>query len=375
MSTAESILEVRHHLHRHPELSGEESGTSAYLQDFIARNFSDYVLVKGIGGNGFIATKRFGEGAHIAFRAELDALPVDEENEISYRSEFQHKSHACGHDGHMVTLIATMQKLEEQKTSLGTATFLFQPAEETGKGAKAMVEDKAFQDFSPDALIALHNIPGKPLGTVMSRTGTFACGSVGVKLKITGKTAHAAHPEDAVNPLLLSKSFLDNVIDLVENTSGFTLMTPIALRSGQKTFGTSPLKSILLITLRAAQSKDLDWLMSEVKKLANEINGVEGAEAKLSFEEYFPVTSNNHFYADLQTVCEKLNRPFEKMETPFRWSEDFSQYESRFKTHLFGLGSGQNMAPLHASTYDFPDNLLESGAEVFVEFYNLQTKK
>jgi len=375
MSIAETIKRVRHYIHQHPELSGEESGTSSYIIDFISQNFSGYKVIQGIGGYGFIATKKYGEGAHIAFRAELDALPVEEEGYVEYRSEFANKSHACGHDGHMVTLLATMQKLEEKKTRFGTASFLFQPAEETGEGAAAMLKDDALSDFDPDALIALHNIPGKPLGTVLSRSGTFACGSVGVRLKVVGKTAHAAHPEDAVNPLLLSKSFLDNAMNLVEKTKGFALATPIALRSGQKSFGTSPHKSTLLITMRAARSNDLKWLMDELKGLADEINRLDGAKAVLGFEEFFPVTSNEHFYDELVAVCEKMKRPFEELDSPFRWSEDFSQYKSKFKTHIFGIGSGENMEPLHASTYDFPDELLESGAEVFAEFYNNQVTK
>ena len=370
MSIAETIKEVRHHLHQHPELSGKESLTSSYLQNFISKNFNAYHIRKGHAGHGFIASKRFGEGAHIAFRAELDALPVEEENAIDYKSEVPETSHACGHDGHMATLIATMFKLEEQNTKSGTATFLFQPSEETGEGAASMVEDEAFEDFHPDALLALHNIPGKPLGLVLSREGTFACGSVGVRLKIVGKTAHAAHPEDAVNPLLLSKNFLDYVISLTEQTEGFALVTPIALRSGQKSFGTSPHKATLLITVRAAQSEDLDLLMRKVKEKADDLRASHEAKVNLNFEEYFPVTSNHHFYSELRDVTEKLQRPFEELGVPFRWSEDFSQYAVKHKTHIFGLGAGEDMAPLHASTYDFPDELLESGAEMFVEFYN-----
>ncbi len=370
MPSAETIEEVRHHLHQNPEISGEEGQTSGFLQKFILQNFPEYKIQNSSNSHGFVATKKYGEGAHVAFRAELDALPIVEENKFEYKSKEKESSHACGHDGHMSILLATIQRLEEQSPGFGTASFLFQPAEETGQGAQRLLEDHAFDDFIPDALMALHNIPGEPLGLVLSRAGTFACGSVGVRLGVKGKTSHAAHPEEAVNPLMLAKSLLDEVLQISKNTKGFSLATPIALHSGLDTFGISPLDSKLLITLRAAESEDLNRMMREVKRMTEEINAIDGATAEVGFEEFFPSTSNDYFHTDLMEICSRLNRPFKQMDNPFRWSEDFGHYSSRCKTHMFGLGAGLDAAPLHASTYDFPNELIRSGSEIFVEFYN-----
>jgi amidohydrolase len=369
MLIAESIEDVRHYLHRHPELSGEEADTSHFLRKYIQKHFPEYRIKNAKGSYGFIATKKFGDGPHVAFRAELDGLPIKEESTIPYKSEMEGKSHTCGHDGHMSILLATFQKLEEENMDRGTASFLFQPAEETGKGAEQMLHDIALSNFQPDALVALHNIPGEPMGLVLSKPDTFACGSVGFRLHIEGKTAHAAHPEGAVNPLLFSKSILDEVLCLPGKTKGFSLATPIALHSGLDSFGVSPADATLLVTLRAALSEDLEWLMSEVERMTQAIKEIHGIKAHLNFEEYFPSTPNKHFHSDFEEICSKLNRSFELMEEPFRWSEDFGHYSKRFKTHMFGLGSGLDRAPLHASTFDFPNELIDSGAEIFVEFY------
>lgn len=375
MPTAETTEEVRHYLHKNPEVSGEEIQTSKFLREYIFAKFPGYQITKGSKSQGFVATKTYGEGAHVAFRAELDALPILEENVFEHKSKVEGKSHACGHDGHMSILLATLNSLEESEAAVGSASFLFQPAEETGRGAQEMLEDEAFANFGPDALIALHNIPGMAMGLVLSREGTFACGSVGVRLTIRGKTAHAAHPEDAVNPLLLAKNLLEEILQMPQKTKGFALATPIALHSGKDTFGISPLESSLLITLRAAEVDDLDSMMRGTERLVAEVNKIDGAKASLSFEEFFPITANDHFHGDLREICTRLKRPFEEMKDPFRWSEDFGHYSKRFRTQMFGLGSGKNTAPLHASTYDFPNELIDFGAKIFVEFYHHMNKK
>jgi amidohydrolase len=370
MPSAETIKEVRHYLHQNPEMSGREAQTADFLQKFILQNFPDFIITKSSNSHGFVAAKKYGEGVHIGFRAELDALPIAEENKFEHKSKKKGSSHACGHDGHMSILLATMQGLEAQSNVSGTASFLFQPAEETGKGAKILLEDDALNGYGPDVLVALHNIPGEPLGLVLSRSGTFACGSVGVRLNVKGKTAHAAHPEDAVNPLMLATTFLDEIIMVSNKTKGFSLATPIALQSGLDTFGVSPLESTLLVTLRAALSSDLERMMREATRMTDEIKEIEDATAEVTFEDFFPSTSNEYFHSNLEDICTTLKRPFRQMENPFRWSEDFGHYSDRCKTHMFGLGAGIQTAPLHASTYDFPDELISSGSEIFVEFYN-----
>jgi metal-dependent amidase/aminoacylase/carboxypeptidase family protein len=224
-------------------------------------------------------------------------------------------------------------------------------------------------------MYAVHNIPGKPLGTVLSRSGTFACGSVGVRIEIHGKTAHAAHPEDAINPILLSQEFIKDVTALATRAKGFALVTPIALRAGEKTFGTTPLKSIVLLTMRAELSEDLEFMMEETRNCARKMSDMKGVHGDLRFEEYFPVTRNEKFHSEVIAACNHLSVPFEEMEVPFRWSEDFGHFRERCDTHMFGLGSGEDTAPLHASTYDFPDELIDRGAEVFARlFYQHHSK-
>jgi len=370
----EIIVEARRELHRNPETAGEESGTADFIADYISNHLKDFEIRRGIGGHGLVATKRYGEGPHIAFRAELDALPVLEKNAIPYQSKTEGKSHACGHDGHMSIVLKAAELIEQSQNPAGTLSILFQPAEETGQGSVAMLEDLDFKDFAPKVMYALHNIPGRTMGLVYSRSGTFACGSVGVRLHLIGKTAHAAHPEDAINPILLSQTILNEVTALATRAKSFALVTPIALRAGEKTFGTTPLKSTVLLTMRAELSEDLNYLMKQTEKLVENLQKSSGAEISLSFEEFFPVTRNRRFLSEVREACQELDRPFEEMDVPFRWSEDFGHFADRCPIHMFGLGSGADTAPLHASNYDFPDELILQGAQVFAKLFEIHQR-
>lgn len=365
------IMDLRRALHSSPEISGEEYHTAQTILRFIEERFNGFEVIPGLGGEGIVAKKKYGEGPEIAFRAELDGLPINEENEIPYRSKISGMSHACGHDGHMSILLRTARLIDKANFTKGTLTLLFQPAEENGKGAMAMLKDPKFDFFRPHVLYALHNIPGKPMGTVYSKKGTFACGSVGVRLHIFGKTAHAAHPEDAVNPILLSDGFLKSMASISSETKGFSLVTPISLISGEETFGTTPESSTVLLTLRAELSHDLEFMMKETQRIAEEMEGAEGVRTILSFEEFFPVTENRAFLPELEAACKSIGHPLVEMDEPNRWSEDFGHFASRGPTHMFGLGAGELTSPLHSSSYDFPENLIEIGAEIFFELFAL----
>ncbi len=370
MHIGQPIQNIRKHLHQNPELSREESHTS----DFIATFFTDlggYKLTRNLGYHGLIASRKFGEGPSIAFRAELDALPIQEISEGDFVSQNQGVSHACGHDGHMSILLNLARKFEANPPASGMVHFLFQSAEETGEGAEAMVKTNALKDFHIDYCFALHNIPGLDLGTVYSKAGSFACASVGFTAKIMGKTAHAAHPEDAINPLEIAMDLLEEVKKLPTNKhiKDFALTTSISLNSGEKAFGTSPANAELRVTMRAALTEDLDFMMAQVRKLAKDLDVKTGGKTAIEFLEYFPATMNADLLNPLRKACNNAHVPFMEMEKPFRWSEDFSQFSKCFPILMFGVGSGKSQPPLHAPTYNFPDAILETGSEVFYQLF------
>lgn len=370
MDVGKPINSIRKYIHQHPELSREEKNTADFIASFF-KNLSGFHITRNLGYHGMVISRKFGDGPAIAFRAELDALPIQELSKFKHVSQNKGVSHACGHDGHISILLNLARKLNATPPNCGTVYFLFQSAEETGEGAKAMVESKAFATFKINRCYALHNIPGRASGTVYSKVGSFACASVGCTAKITGKTAHAAHPEDAINPIEIAVDFLTRVKKLPSNAAliDFALVTPIALNAGEKAFGTSPAYGEIRITMRSELTEYLDFMIRKTQQIAAEIADESGAQIDVSFEEYFPATMNSDLLPNLQKACQHAEVSFEKMTEPFRWSEDFSRFAKAFPILMFGLGSGKNTPPLHAPTFDFPNPLIQKGSEVFYELY------
>ncbi len=374
MTVDETIISIRKTLHQKPELSREEAETSAFVVDFFS-NLTSFTLIQNLGYHSLVAYRKFGNGPKIAFRAELDALPINEESDLDYRSKSPGKSHLCGHDGHMSILLALAKELNDNNPKNGAVYFIFQSAEETGEGAAAMVENEEFQNLNIDICYALHNIPGLKMGSVHSKVGSFACASVGLTIKIIGKTAHAAHPEDAVNPLDIAMELWSEISALPkhEKVIDFALVTSIGLNSGDKNFGTSPANAELMLTMRAARTSDLKFMQNFCEDLASQFSSKYKALIKLDFQEYFPATENADLLDNLTNSCVNAGVDFGKLEKPFRWSEDFAHFSKCFPTLMFGLGSGLNQPALHAPDFDFPDELIETGKSVFYELYNIHT--
>jgi metal-dependent amidase/aminoacylase/carboxypeptidase family protein len=158
---------------------------------------------------------------------------------------------------------------------------------------------------------------------------------------------------------------------LQDSSDKNSFITPIALQSGTNTFGTSPRQAMLLLTMRANNKKALRHLMQSAQEIVSEVSQMTGAESKVSFEEYFPVTENHpHATRELQSACQDLNLPYENMESAYRWSEDFGYFGMKFPILMFGLGSGTETSPLHSPTYNFPDELIEIGGKIFGKLFD-----
>jgi amidohydrolase len=232
---------LRQHLHKHPELSGDEVRTANYiLQQFSL--FNPDRIYQQLGGDGLAFCFDSGEmGPNVLFRSELDALPIQEVNTFSHRSIHQGVSHKCGHDGHMAILMALAEQVVAHPPSKGSVTFLFQPAEETGEGAIAVVDDKQFKDFRPDYCFALHNLPGIPMGEVLIRKGSFNCASRGMSIALEGRTAHAAYPETGISPALALAELMQTLPKLAKEipSDELIMLTLIHCSMGEEAFGTA----------------------------------------------------------------------------------------------------------------------------------------
>lgn len=191
------LTALRHELHRHPELSGQESATAQRIADELTGLGADRIW-RNLGGHGVAAEfKGAAPGPTVLLRCELDGLPIRELSELPYRSSMTGKGHLCGHDGHMVSMLGVGMWLAARPAS-GRVILLFQPAEETGAGAKAVVEDVRWPEIRPDYAFAYHNVPGRPLGEIGLRPGPGNCASRGMQILFEGKSSHAAAQEDGV---------------------------------------------------------------------------------------------------------------------------------------------------------------------------------
>lgn len=375
MLVGKPIPTIRKLLHQHPEVSREELHTAKTISNFFT-HLNDFTILRDIGYHSLVAFRKFGEGKTIAFRAELDGLPILEKSKEDYKSINKGVSHVCGHDGHMSILLSLARHLNDNPPSAGTVCFIFQSAEETGEGAAAMIQHAEFLQLGIDECYALHNIPGLELGSVHSKAGSFACASVGMIVRITGKTAHAAHPEDAINPLEIAIELWTLISQLPTNdhVSDFALATSIGLHAGDRNFGTSPANAELLVTMRAARTADLEFMKQACLNGADNLSQKYQADIKIDFQEYFPATENADLIDSLKKACDSAEVPFQEMEKPFRWSEDFAHFSKCFPILMFGLGSGYNQPALHAPNFNFPEEIIENGKAVFYELYKLRSK-
>ena len=360
---------LRKHLHQYPELSGQEYNTAAYLTSFVEKYNPTKILTNLGSGTGVVAYWDSGKpGPFILFRTEIDALPIDEENKINYRSINKGISHKCGHDGHAAIVAGMAAWINKNPPLTGKAGLLFQPAEETGEGALAIVSDERFRQLKPDYIFGLHNLPGFPLGQVVLRNGTFCAASSGMRIILEGRTSHAAEPEKAISPMASMINLLQTLPAITNQiqTNQPTQLTVTHARLGEASFGITPGSAILQVTLRAYDKIDFDALVNKVKTLANEEAQKSGLKIHFELEETFPLTTNSEEMTRLvQTAAEKAGLNFAKKEEPFRWSEDFGHYSTIARTGFFGLGAGEEVPNLHHPQYDFPDDLIIYGIRAY----------
>lgn len=375
------IIELRHELHQHPEISNNEYETSERIVNFVKPFLPDEIINLSKTGKAFVF-KGEKAGKTIVFRAELDALPILEKSSLSYASTNKNVSHVCGHDGHMAILAGLAQKLANETANYGKIVLLFQPAEEVEQGAKDVIEDAAFKNLHPDYIFALHNIPGIKRHKILIKSGSFSAASKGMTIRLYGKTAHAAEPENGISPANAISRIINKLHELKENKSLFkdlALLTIIHIQLGEISFGTSPGYAEIRVTLRSFENEDMALLTAHSEKIINEISKAENLECRISYSEEFPASvNNNECLGYVEESAKQNNLEIETIEHPFKWSEDFGYYSQHYTSCLFGLGSGISQPPLHNPDYDFPDEIIESGINMFYSIYkkiNLQNDR
>ncbi len=363
------LTEFRRALHQQPEVSGEEVQTAAAIVGEL-KKLSPIRILTGLGGHGVAAVFDSGvEGPTVLFRAELDALPIEELSDNPWKSQVDGKGHLCGHDGHMTTLLALGRLLKRKPVAKGRIVLMFQPAEEDGSGARAVVADPAFSEIAPDWAFAIHNEPGRPFGYVSTRVGLINCASQGLAIRLTGKTSHAANPEDGVSPamavaeLLPVLSALGQGGDLDET---FKLATITHVQIGEPSFGISPGGAAIFVTLRTAYDDTMEGMVKAALVLAKKAAQQFNLEVEFETCDEFAASVND---ADATQVAMDAMNAIGIANgddgLPMRASEDFGVFGWSAKAAMLCLGPGEDHAALHNPDYDFPDGLIPIGAAIF----------
>lgn len=368
----EQVTAFRCALHRRPELSGAEAETARAVAAALDETGAD-AIVTGLGGHGVAAIYRgAGGGPTVMIRAELDGLPIEEVSDLPHRSEIAGKGHLCGHDGHMAILMAVAKGLGRHRPARGRAVLLFQPAEENGAGASAVLADPKFSALKPDFVFSLHNFPGLPLGHVALTEGPVNCASRGMKITLSGKTAHASSPEDGVAPTFALAKLLSSLTALGAGGAldeNFTLVTVTHAKLGEEAFGISPGYAEIWATLRTLTDERMAALVAAAEALVRNETEASRLDATISYEDVFHQCSNAApAVGELRRALDEEGVSHDRGAgaLPMKASEDFGLFGRVAPSAMFFLGAGENHPRLHNPDYDFPDALIGIGARIFM---------
>ncbi|MBQ3450016.1 MAG: amidohydrolase [Synergistaceae bacterium] len=355
------IIELRHELHKYPELAMNESHTKRRLMNFIEANTNLAVVDC---GKWFYASRYVEGTSAIAFRADMDALPMNESITLPYASVNEGVSHKCGHDGHCAALCGLA--LELANINVNRSVYLiFQHAEETGQGGSecsAMIRERNISE-----IYAFHNWSGYPENSIVIRSGLCHCASQGLTIKFTGITSHASEPEKGINPSFAVGRFIMSLKELHEKYEGRKILcTVVNVRVGEKNFGISPGDGEVSLTLRAEHENDMKSFDDDTRKLAVKTAEVHNVNVSFETHDYFPETvSDSECVMKVKNAAEKLGLDVIAMNNAIRASEDFGWYMKQIPGAIFYVGNGEDYPAIHTGIYDFNDNILTTAVDMF----------
>lgn len=365
------ILTLRKHLHQNPELSGFEFQTAKTIAAFLKQYSPDELLENLGNGTGIIAVYHPDKEVKqtIMFRSELDALPIQEINEFDHRSDVDEVSHKCGHDGHMSIMCSLAKKLSEKRMKHTKVVLLFQPAEENGEGAVAIYNDSRFKELNPDQVFSLHNLPGYDHHYIVVKNHTFTCAVNSIIVKLQGRTAHAGEPENGENPALAIAEIINQFNTKIQpdpTKEKFTVLTPIYITMGTEDYGISAGYGEIHYTFRRAANAEMKELEIELEEIAVKAAAKYKLQPEISWTQRFSANENDPSAVDfVRKAANDLKFNLIEREVPFQWGEDFGIFTEHFKGAMFGLGSGKETPNLHNPDYDWPDEITETGAQIF----------
>ncbi len=360
----EQLVALRRDLHAHPELGYQEQRTS----DIVAQLLNEHGIEvhRGLGKTGVVGVLKRGNGTRmIGLRADMDALPMQDNGNQPWKSVHDNVCHACGHDGHTVMLLGAAIELAEQGDFNGTLVFIFQPAEEGLAGAKAMIDSGLFQQFPCDAVFALHNWPELPLGEVHTRPGAIMAAADRFDITVEGGGGHAAQPHLTRDTLLATSELVVQLNTLVARAldpcePGLLSVTRM---QGGFSHNMIPAEASITGTVRTFSPAAQDIIENRLREMALHVTAAHGLQADVNYLRYYPATVNNAAMAQL--ALDALNQAgihAQQAKQPALTSEDFAfMLQARPGAYLW-IGSAPSQ-PLHHSAYDFNDQLIPHGIQ------------
>jgi hippurate hydrolase len=362
------LTRIRHQLHQNPELSFKELATA----ELVATNLSEwgYEVTPNIGGHGVVGRLKQGDRTRsVSLRADMDALPIMEENSSAHASKNAGVMHACGHDGHTTMLLGAARHLARTRNFSGTVNLVFQPAEEAGRdsGAQRMIADGLFERFPCDAIFGLHNHPGYPVGTFMFGSGPFMSASDRVFITVHGRGGHAARPHMTVDPILIAGSLvmaLQSVVSRNIDPTQTAIVTVGTFNAGIAS-NVIPESATMSLSVRSFSAEVRQQLRQRITELVTlHVQGY-GGTVEIDYQEGYPVVVNSATETAFALEVAKELVGAEHTISPFgpvTGSEDFAYYLQHKPGCFLRLGNGEGGAMLHNAKYDFNDQNLSVGA-------------
>ncbi len=367
---ADEFIEVRHHLHAHPELSYKEFETSKFIQQKLAELGIEYKVLATTGVVGLIKGKAPGNRT-IALRADMDALPITEENKVEYKSQNAGIMHACGHDVHTTCLLGAAKILNELKDEWeGTVKLIFQPGEEKNPGgASIMIKEGVLEDPKPQAIFALHVHPGLEVGKLSFRSGMVMASADEIYITIKGKGGHAASPHLTTDTILIASHLIISLQQLVSRNNDPFNPTVLSITSFQGGYTTNviPSEVKLMGTFRAMNEEWRFKAHDLIKKQSTELVKAMGGEIDMNIDVGYPFVLNNQ---ELTSAVSQQAKEYagdkNVSETELRMgAEDFAYYSHQIPACFYRLGVGNIskgiISGVHTPKFNIDENAIENG--------------
>ena len=378
----EHIKSWRHHIHQNPELLYDTLHTSKFVETKL-KEFGCDEVITGIGRTGVVAIikgKENKSGKVIGLRADMDALPIQEQTNLDYASKVPGIMHACGHDGHTAMLLGAAKYLSDTRNFDGEVALVFQPAEEGGGGAKEMIDDGLIEKFNIQEFYGMHNMPGLEIGQFSIKSGDFFAAADTFTIKIIGKGGHAAKPQETVDPVLMSSNLvmsLQSIASRNTNPTKDVVVSVCTFLTDTVSFNVIPEMVTLKGTLRTFDKEVQNIAKDKIFSLSKSIAEAYGGKAEIEFNYGYPVMKNSNDATEIaKTVAEKVSGKNTVSAEKIMGAEDFSYMLNATKGAYILIGNGDTDS-VHSPTYVFNDEILPIGSSYWAELVEtkMQLKK